>query len=312
MSMICLMLVATVSGQITYTTVKEGRCDDPSNSGGSTVIQTRYSPIDRAMCEAAAVAMNDDDKTCNDQSEKDRPPKCYKIKDNWKLMFNVKSSGTSDCSKDYQCLCATGCAIGWTTPTPDGCSQCISCSSTQYESIPCLAWKPRVCTSCADTMNSVASILDGSCTACTGNKDGLFYSYTSLYPLTGTGSTSATCSAATCAAGFHTFTNNGCSECTSACSETEYESTACTPTTNRVCTSCAATTNSVASILDGSCTACIGSTSDLCTAATCAPGFHTFKYKCEFDVCGAECSECDICSETEYESTACTPTTNRV
>ena len=70
MSMICLMLVATVSGQITYSTVKEGECD--AYVGG---YQTRYKPIDRAMCEAAATAMNDEDTTCNEQSEKGFPKK---------------------------------------------------------------------------------------------------------------------------------------------------------------------------------------------------------------------------------------------
>ena len=62
-----------------------------------------------------------------------------------------------------------------------------------------------VVASCAAIMNSVASVVDGSCTTCDG-------------------AASSTCSAATCASGYHTFVDGvGCSGCASACSATEYD-----------------------------------------------------------------------------------------
>ena len=112
-------------------------------------------------------------------------------------------------------------------------------------------------------MDDVTGVVDGSCTACTGS-------------VSTTGMASTTCTAGTCAEDFHTFTNNGCSQCASACSSTEYESTACTPTTNRFCTSCAGIMDAATGVVDGSCTACTGSASTTCSAATCAEGFHTF------------------------------------
>ena len=51
------------------------------------------------------------------------------------------------------------------------------------------------CTSCAAVMDAVVSVVDGSCTACDG-------------------AASTTCSAATCASGYHTFSDGtGCISC---------------------------------------------------------------------------------------------------
>eukprot|EP01052_Picozoa_sp_SAG31_P014159 SAG31_NODE_870_length_11338_cov_14.525047_11_plen_1486_part_01 len=139
----------------------------------------------------------------------------------------------------------------------------------------CCAWVPqsdgasvRVC--CTD-FSAVASVVDGSCTACNG-----------IYP--------ENCTSATCADGFVGYSNGYCcSDFSNVPSVVDGSCTACRGDQPEECTSatcadgfvgygdgfCCTEFTDVPSVVDGSCTACSGDRPEECTSATCAAGFSS-------------------------------------
>ena len=109
---------------------------------------------------------------------------------------------------------------------------------------------------CCHDFSSVVSVEAGSCTSCTGDL-------------------AADCTNATCASGFHSYSDTECREC--------------------------ADFSSVASVETGSCTSCTGDLASDCTEATCASGFSGFMASgiCCHDfssVASVEAGSCTSCT----------------
>ncbi len=109
--------------------------------------------------------------------------------------------------------------------------------------------------------------------------------------VTCTTQTDQSCSA--CAAGFF-LSNNACVPCSGACNGGQYESAACSPTADRVCSSCTA----VSSCASATCTSVSDSTCAACT------GGHY--------LAGGVCPACSgACPAGQAQSAACTATSDR-
>merc|ERR1740130_2035920 len=129
-------------------------------------------------------------------------------------------------------------------------------------------------------MSDEDSVADSTCTACTGTS-------------------TATCAAGTCAAGYHTYDAGtgtctvcatsaaGCgtfdenAACVDAASTGTYDDQACTAAdagyflAAGIATACSDMYDED-SVADSTCTACTGTSSATCTAGTCAAGYHTY------------------------------------
>jgi len=104
-----------------------------------------------------------------------------------------------------------------------------------------------------------------------------------------------------------TTSDRGCTDLT-VCTNTQYESTAPTTTSDRGCSSCTTCT-------DGSTyetTACSGTTNRVCSScATCTDG-STYETTACSGTTNRVCSSCATCASNQTETTACSGTTNRI
>lgn len=258
--------------------------------------------------------------------------------------YLMKGESSGCTSTEGECVACPGCP---TNEERVGCSgtnagSCSACAAGKYKpdagNGPCIP-----CVTCyANTYNSAC----GSCTACGPNTHKIGTTYaTSCSPCTicPQGMQGYGCGTASAFDG--SFLDGGpgrcadcysnsykdweghsyCTTCTS-CNSGQYESQACTASTNRACASCSSVNCGLGQILVGcghgsigSCDACpwnhytAGSFLDGCTQCRdCGDG------KYETGLCNAngqdrQCSTCSPgCGAGFWESTPCTSTTNRV
>lgn len=138
--------------------------------------------------------------------------------------------------------------------TVDVCTACAgTCSTGQYESVACGGTANRVCSACASVSQCASSITctgaaDSQCTMCNP----------SYYLVDGTVDT--------------------CAACSGACGAGQYESAACSPTADRVCSACTSISQCASSVTctgaaDSQCAMCnagyalVNATADTCVAA---------------------------------------------
>jgi hypothetical protein len=109
-----------------------------------------------------------------------------------------------------------------------------------------------------------------------------------------------------CSTGYYDSVNDRCATCKT-CAPTEYETTACTSSTNRECAACSTLTCPVITNATVQRTGCGSGSAGTCTY-TCASGY----YKSAGTDQNPTCTPCVTCSASTYETTACTSSTNRV
>lgn len=185
------------------------------------------------------------------------------------------------------------------------CNTCTACSPTQFESTPCANGnlpQNRVCTLLRTCTNGQyestppTATSDRGCTSCTACTAG---EYQTQACANGNGPDDRLCAPLTqCGTGFFesmppTATSNRvCAACRGACATDEYETQACAngnAPNDRTCGDC-----------DPSCTSCAGSP----TSCTSCPPNQFWN--------GAACQNLTNCGPGQRETTAPTPTSNRV
>ena len=229
------------------------------------------------------------------------------------------------------------------TPTTNRvCSPCrASCGSGTFESTACTSISDRVCTTCSESM--VGQIVSAACTPTTNTQ------FTPIVCPSGSTATNidpgsssrvgsrmctadipptiipagqacppgqsivnGVCNACPSGYGYNSLTKNcyALLDCAPPCTAGTYESTACTQTTDRVCSPCRTCATGTQEI-----TACTSTTNRECT---CPAGQYKVNGVCTQCPSGqymlnGVCTACrGTCGSGNYESTACTPTTNRV
>ena len=214
------------------------------------------------------------------------------------------SSSNRQCSTCRTCGGGTYTVGGCSGSTNRICSACLSCSSSQYETSACTSSSNR---QCAQNVCSCSNGVAATGTACTTNNANICTS---------------------CYGGYYK-TGNTCNKCRSACLASQYETSACTASSNRQCATCqtcgsetysnggcSGSTNQICSTCL-SCTssqyetsACTSSSNRQCTTClTCGAG--TYHYKgCEGNE-NRQCETCSTCSASQYETSACTASSNR-
>uniref|UniRef100_A0A7S1GFY9 subtilisin n=1 Tax=Bicosoecida sp. CB-2014 TaxID=1486930 RepID=A0A7S1GFY9_9STRA len=237
----------------------------------------------------------------------------------------------SMCSEDCGAECGGDQweSVRCTVDAPRTCSDCATCDSGEFESAACTLTSDRACGACAaecatcdgDTAADCTACADGhfdsggadppagTCQQCSGAcGDGSYVtaacSATADRACASCDASCATCDGGSaadclaCAAGYFWDAGSAlCAECRAACGDDEYESQACTPTSERVCTSC-----------DDACATCSGAGPSACTA--CAPG--------NFDTGASEppsgtCAACRApCADGQFAAVECTATSDRL
>ncbi|TNF36352.1 MAG: hypothetical protein EP329_05305 [Deltaproteobacteria bacterium] len=176
-------------------------------------------------------------------------------------------------------VCSDACVSG-TCVAPDTCActagfwgptcaaACTVCGAGEYEQSTCTDVADRVCAACDAIANCEAGSL-----ACTGPDD-------------------EACS--NCVDGYF---GPSCAPCAAACVAGEFEETACTDTTDRVCTSCTDVANCAVT------ETCTSSADSLC--ATCVSGYAQLS-------AGAACTDVDECTDGTDNCDANAACTNTV
>ncbi len=202
-----------------------------------------------------------------------------------------------------------------------------ACPAGQYQSAPCTATADRICSACTSIKNCNAEtctsdsnqtctacgtgyyLSNGICAACSGGCPA------GQYQTAACGATAdracaactaiANCTAETCtttsdqscsACGTGYFASKGsCAACSSgACPSGQYESTACGPTADRVCSSCPVIPNCTAET-------CTNGSDQTCTA--CGTGYYLASGAC------VACS--GACPAGQYQTAACSAANDR-
>ena len=230
-----------------------------------------------------------------------------------------------------------------TATTNRVCSPCrASCGSGTYETTACTSISNRVCTPCSESLSgqfvsaactsttntqftpvtcpsgSTATSFDPGSSSRIGSKTCTPDVPPTIIPTgqacpAGQSIVNGVCNACPSGYGYNSLTKScyGLLDCAPPCTAGTYESTACTQTTDRVCSpcraACAAGTQEI--------TACTPTTNRECT---CPVGQYKVNGVCTQCPAGqymlnGVCTSCRAsCGSGTYESTACTPTTNRV
>ena len=263
-----------------------------SSSSGSGSTSASSSSGSSSTGGACTVIDNCADETCPTPTD----PTCNACADGFYLSNNA-------------CVaCATSCAPGEyetaaCSATADlQCSSCTAISGCTAET--CTTDSDQTCTAC-----SAGDYLDnGSCVACSGacpagehesaactaSSDRACTACTVIPGCTAESCTTTTDQVCTACAGGSYLSGNACVACSTSCAPGEYESAACTATADHQCSSCTA--------IPG-CTAETCTTGSDATCTACTPGDYL-----DNGICVA-CS--GACPSGEYESAACTATTDR-
>jgi peptidoglycan/xylan/chitin deacetylase (PgdA/CDA1 family) len=160
-------------------------------------------------------------------------------------------NGTT-CSTCSTCGAGTWQSAACTTTSNTVCSPCTTCSAGTYQTAACGGTSDTACAACNATCATCNGAGSNACTSCS-------------LPRYLSGTSCATC--ATCPAG-------------------KYEATACTPTSNTVCSNC-----------DGTCATCTGAGSNACASCNAGRWLN-----------GTACSLCSSCPAGTYQTAACTTT----